>query len=249
MVSLIAATPQEGAPHITLRFRYEKNGALAYISHLDVLRTFTKALLRAGLPLAYSEGFSPHPKLTFAAPLPVGQESVCEYLDVRLAEPFPPCEAMAALNATLPQGLHITKAGYPAAKFTLVDRALYLITVRTAGADAALADRLVSLLSQKPLLVFKRSKAGDRDVDVSPAILSVSGEYRDGAIRLLVTLRAEAGAFLNTDYLLSHLRREAGILSTDPLRESATVTRLSLADAEGNTITEEGDDEIPHPAL
>ena len=66
MVSLISPIPPEGAPHVTLRFRFQKNGALAYVSHLDVLRTFTKALLRAALPLYYSEGFSPHPKLSFA---------------------------------------------------------------------------------------------------------------------------------------------------------------------------------------
>ena len=239
MVSLITRTPTEGAPHITLRFRYRKNGALAYVSHLDVLRTFTKALLRAGLPLAYSEGFSPHPKLTFAAPLPVGQESECEYFDVRLAVPYDPARAMADLNATLPAGLRITAAGYPTAKFTVVDRAVYRLTIRTVGADDALCERLVALLSQKPLFVFKRSKAGDRDVDVSPAILAVTGELSGDAIRLRLTLRAEGGAFLNTDYLLTHLIRETGILSTDPLRESATVLRLALANADGEEFNEE----------
>ena len=69
MVSLIRKTPDEASVHITLRLRYEKLGALAYISHLDLLRTMTKALLRAGLPLYYSEGFSPHPKLAFAPSL------------------------------------------------------------------------------------------------------------------------------------------------------------------------------------
>ena len=240
MVSLITSIRPTDAPHITLRLRYVKRGVLAYVSHLDVLRTFIKALHRAELPLAYSEGFSPHPKLTFAAPLPVGQESECEYLDVRLSAELEPVRAMEALNATLPAGLRITAAGYPTAKFTAVDRASYCITLRTAGADVALCERCVSLLSAKPLLVFKRSKAGDRDVDVSPSILSVNGEYVNGEIRLFVTLRAEGGAFLNTDYLLSHLRREAGILSTDPLSESVSVLRLSLADAEGNAFEEEG---------
>ena len=239
MVSLISRTPPTDAPYITLRFRYEKRGALSYISHLDVLRTMLKALRRVGLPLAYSEGFSPHPKLTFAAPLPVGQESVCEYLDVRMEEPCDPAEAMAALNATLPEGLCLTAAGYPTAKFAAVDRATYRITIRTAGADAALAEKCVSILTARPLLVFKRSKAGDRDVDVSPNLLAVSGEYRDGAILLTLTLRAEGGAFLNTDYLLGLLRRDAGILSTDPLSESATVLRISLADADGNEFSEE----------
>lgn len=239
MVSLITATLPEGAPHITLRFRFQKCGALAYISHLDVLRTFTRALLRAGLPLYYSEGFSPHPKLAFAAPLAVGQMSECEYLDVRLASPFDPHAAMQALNATLPEGLRITAVGYPAAKFTAIDRATYEICIVSEGADAALAARCAEILSERPLTVFKRSKAGDRDVDVSPAILAVSAAYGEGVIRLLLTLRAEGGAFLNTDYLLSVLRTRLGILSHSPLTESVSVTRLSLGDGEGNVFTEE----------
>ena len=239
MVSLITKERPEGAIHETLRFSYEKRGALAYISHLDVLRTMTKACLRANLPLYYSEGFSPHPKLSFAAPLPVGQESVCEYFDVRLASPMAPEDAMAALNATLPAGLTVKAAGYPAKKFTEVAAAEYEIVIRTHGADALMSDALAVLLSAKPLTVYKRSKAGDRDVDISPNILGVRGEFSDGAIRLSVTLRAEGGAFLNTDYLLSYLKKEAGILSTDPLSESATVLRRALLDAEGNVFTEE----------
>ena len=241
MVSLITKERPEGAIHETLRFCYEKRGALAYISHLDMLRTMTKACMRAELPLYYSEGFSPHPKLSFAAPLPVGQESVCEYLDVRLASPMAPEAAMAALNATLPTGLTIKAAGYPARKFTEVAAARYDIAIRTKGADAALAATLASLLSRKPLTVYKRSKAGDRDVDISPNILDVRGEYEDGVIHLFVTLRAEGGAFLNTDYLLSYLKVEAGILSSDPLFESAAVLRLSLTDAEGQTFAEDNE--------
>ena len=243
MVSLIRHTPDEASVHITLRLRYEKLGALAYISHLDLLRTMTKALLRAGLPLYYSEGFSPHPKLAFAAPLAVGQESVCEYLDVRLASMTDPTAAMQALNATLPSGLRITAAGYPAAKFTAVGSATYRITLRTAGADAALAARCEALLNAKPLTVFKRSKAGDRDVDVSPCILSATAGLTDeGSIEILLTLAAEGGAFLNTDYLLQYLREQAGILSGDPLTEAATVLRIALTSVDGERIGE-GEDE------
>ena len=239
MVSLIAKTPREDAVHIALRFRYVKGGALAYISHLDVMRTFMKALHRAGLPLYYSEGFSPHPKLTFAAPLPVGQESVCEYLDVRLSEPYDPADAMTALNATLPEGLRIVAAGYPAVKLAAVDRARYRILLHTEGASPALAERCRDILSARPLIVYKRSKAGDRDMDISRSILSVEAEYREGDVQLLLTLAAEGGAFLNIEYLITLLRRDAGILSGDPLRERITILRQSLMNAEGEEFTEE----------
>ena len=239
MVSLITSVRPDDAVHHTLRFRFEKRGALAYISHLDLFRTMTKALHRAHLPLYYSEGFSPHPKLVFATPLSLGQESVCEYLDVRLSEDFSPAVAMAALNATLPAGLRITAAGYPALKLTAIARSVFEITLVTAGADGALADRCVELLSRRPLIVFKRSKAGDRDTDISGSILDVRGECLDGAVRLTVTLAAENSAFLNPEYLVTVLRRDAGVLSTDPTRESCRIVRLSLADAEGVPFTEE----------
>ncbi len=239
MVSLIAKERRGDSPHITLRFRYRKSGALAYVSHLDVLRTFTKATLRAGLPLWYSEGFSPHPKLAFAAPLPVGQESLCEYVDVRLAADTSPKEAMAAMNMTLPDGLRITAAGYPAAAFSMVAFAEYRITVITEGGSHEMAATLAKILREKPLTVFKRSKAGARDVDISGNIFSVTSEFSDGAIRLHIVLRAEGGAFMNTDYLLQILRERAGILCGNPLSESATVLRLALLTEDGTVIEEE----------
>lgn len=239
MVSLIQKQRPEGAVHITLRFRLEKRGALAYISHLDVLRTMIKALNRAALPLYYSEGFSPHPKLVFATPLSLGQESVCEYLDVRLSEDYDPEAAMQALNATLPEGIRVTAAGYPAAKLSAIARSTYEITLRTAGADEALATRCAALLTSKPLIVFKRSKAGDRDTDISGSILSVDATFCDGEIRLTVTLAAEGSAFLNPEYLVTVLRRDLGVLSTDPMTESCRILRVSLADELGEEFLDE----------
>ncbi|MBQ2719001.1 MAG: DUF2344 domain-containing protein [Clostridia bacterium] len=239
MVSLITKHRPEDAAHITLRLRFEKRGSLAYISHLDLFRTMTKALHRAAVPLYYSEGFSPHPKLVFATPLSLGQESVCEYLDVRLSEDVDPAATMAALNATLPAGLSVTAAGYPALKLTAIARSVFEITLVTAGADAALAERCVALLRARPLTVFKRSKAGDRDIDISGSILDVRGDYRDGAITLTVTLAAENSAFLNPEYLVTVLRRDAGVLSTDPKSERCRIVRRMLTDADGNPFTEE----------
>ncbi|MBQ0092066.1 MAG: TIGR03936 family radical SAM-associated protein, partial [Clostridiales bacterium] len=62
---------------------FEKTGNLRYISHLDLQRAFTRLLLRSGLPVVFSEGFNPHPKLTFAQPLSIFQESVCEIAEFR----------------------------------------------------------------------------------------------------------------------------------------------------------------------
>ena len=67
---------------VTIRLGFYKKGALQYISHLDLQRTFQRILSRAELPLWYTQGFNPHPKLVFGLPLPIGCESVCEMADI-----------------------------------------------------------------------------------------------------------------------------------------------------------------------
>ncbi len=94
-----------------LRLRFEKRGKAAYLSHLDVLRTFQRAFLRAGIRVKHSEGFNPHPKMSIAAPLQLGCESVCEVLDVSILDA--PADLPAALNPVLPEGLRVLSADAP----------------------------------------------------------------------------------------------------------------------------------------
>ncbi len=236
MVPLICESFEEKKEFFVIRFCFEKCGALAYISHLDLLRTFNKALLRADLPLYYTEGFSPKPKLIFATPLSVGQESLCEYVDVRLTGEVDFSAAARALQENLPAELRLCGVGAPAAKFSSITYSDYEITIKTAGADEALAKKIEACLLQKPLIVFKRSKAGDRDTDISGGIRALSVSYEDGSIRIAATLAADSAGFLNPDYLLSALRRELSILSTDPLIERVRILRVGLRDGEGNPL-------------
>ena len=84
-----------------IRLKFYKRGKLKFISHLDLVRTLKGALLRAEIPIYYTEGFNPHPKMVFALPLPLGEESVCEYLDIKLVEPMDAEALLAAVNAQL----------------------------------------------------------------------------------------------------------------------------------------------------
>ncbi len=236
MVPLICESFEEKKEFFVIRFCFQKRGALAYVSHLDLLRTFNKALLRASLPLYYTEGFSPKPKLIFATPLSVGQESLCEYLDVRLTEPVDYSAAAAALQENLPRELRLCGVGAPAEKFSSIAYSDYEITLKTVGADEALAEKIEKYLLQKPLIVFKRSKAGDRDTDISGGIRALSASYEEGLIRIRATLAADSAGFLNPDYLLGALRRDLSILSTDPLTESVRILRVGLRDKEGEPL-------------
>ena len=89
---------------------FYKHEQVMFVSHLDMQRLFQRAFRRADLPLAYSNGFNPHPLLSFATALSVGYTSDCEYFDVMLSEYVSPAEFKRRVNAVLPQGVHIVDA-------------------------------------------------------------------------------------------------------------------------------------------
>ena len=95
---------------LTVRLVFEKTGRARFTSHLDLMRGMTRAMRRAGVPLWYTEGFNRHPYLTFAAPLSLGYEGLGETMDLRLAQPTDLPAMVDALNAVLPEGLHIVSA-------------------------------------------------------------------------------------------------------------------------------------------
>lgn len=93
-----------GSTPVRFRLRFEKRGALKFISHHDLMRTFELALRRAGIDVAHSRGFNPRPKLSFAMALPLGVESLDEIVDIDLAAPIEPRELVSRLQAEMPGG-------------------------------------------------------------------------------------------------------------------------------------------------
>src|SRR3954447_24094532 len=91
--------------------RHTRAGRLRFASHRDLARTLERALVRANVPMAYSEGFNPHPKISYAGAAPTGTASAAEYLELGLAEERDPAEIGRALSAVLPGGMQITGIG------------------------------------------------------------------------------------------------------------------------------------------
>lgn len=222
-----------------LRICFQKMGALQYISHLDLVRTMTRVIARAQLPIKYTEGFHPIPHLVFSAPLPVGAQSPREFLDIEVLSEVDTEEVKARLNEGLPAELSVGEVYYATTKFKEITAAEYEIRMHTANATPALAEKCVACLSEGSVVVHKRTKGGERDVDVRDAILRVRGEWcaESDELVVAVTLAAAGGSFLNPDYLVSYLKDRLGVLSGSPDEEWYHVIRTHLFCANGEDFS------------
>ena len=108
-----------------IRIKFAKTGVMKFVGHLDVMRYFQKAIRRAELPIAYSEGFSPHMLLSFASPLGVGISSTGEYFDMVLAEDMKTDEIVKRLNATMVEGYPPMDLRYESKEKRCLDAALH----------------------------------------------------------------------------------------------------------------------------
>lgn len=230
---MVHLTPQH--PYVTLRIKFKKVGSLQYISHLDLVRTMHKIIIRSKLPLWYTEGFNPKPKMIFAAPLSIGTESVCEFMDLRLIDDIPPEEAMARLNSNMTDEMQVLEAYYTEDKMTELKWLAYTVEIGTDGASEELAARCQSLLLGDEVIVAKKAKPREtpKTVDIRPLIKSVETRYVDGVIRLNAVLSADASSFLNPEYVIKALREGVGILSNPDLtKEYYTIMRTEAYKAD-----------------
>ena len=203
---------------IVLRVKFKKVGKLQYISHLDLVRTMHKTVVRAKLPLWYTEGFNPKPKMVFAAPLAIGTESQCEYMDIRLTERMSEEEALSRLNQNMTSEMQATEVYYPTSKLTELKWMSYTIMLNTENASEALAIKCEEFLLGERVEIQKKTKSGDlAPVDIRPLIKSVSAAVDGDSIRLSCVLSADQSAFLNPEYLVKALREKIGVLTAPDL--------------------------------
>lgn len=179
-----------------VRIFFEKMGRVKYTSHLDTMRTWTRALRRSGLPLWYTQGFNPHLYMTFALPIALGYESFCESLDLRFTKAVDYSEIEEAINKALPPGFKVTNAAEPVLSPTAIAWADYEVTLKYSEADiASLLRKFEAFMAQPVIETEKRSKRGINTVDIKPHIELLSTDVKaDGFV---LTLRMAAGTTLN----------------------------------------------------
>ena len=211
---------------IVLRFRFKKVGRLQYISHLDLVRTMNKIIVRSNLPLYYTEGFNPKPKMVFAAPLSIGTESYAEYMDLRLCDRIDPSLAMERINANMTDEMQIYEAYYPETKFTDMKWLSYSICISTDGACAEMASKCEAVLTADTLEILKNTKSGESIVNIRPLIRSASVSLDGDKLRIECVLSADPSSFLNPEYVIKALKEKVGILSNPDLTaESYSIVR------------------------
>lgn len=215
---------------LTVRLKFRKTGSLQYISHLDLQRTFMRVIVRACIPAWYTKGFNPHAKLVFSTPLSVGAQSICEYLDIRIDREMPCEEIKNRLNAELTDELYITDAYIPNSDFSDIRWASYEIELYTSSADENLALDIERLLTHSPLLLTKRTKSGEKEIDIIPMINSVKACF-DGCtktVKLQTVLAASSTEYLNPEMLITAIKQKLGALCQDPSKEWYTIMRTEL---------------------
>ena len=158
------------------RVRFTKHGKVRFLSHRDVARVWERALRRAGIRVAYSEGFSPRPRLSFGLALSTGYESLGEYLDIDLAEELDPAELVALVNPSLPLGME-AQAAIPLAPGTdslqqAVTSSSWEITVGGVAPDT-LEDAVRRTLAAGALPITVERKGTETELDARPAILAL----------------------------------------------------------------------------
>lgn len=233
----------KGGATFPVRMRFSELGKLVWISHRDAARAFERAFRIIELPLAFSEGFSPRPKVSFGLALSVGMSSVAEYLDVELAEPVDLDTLPDRLNAALPEGLTITGVTLLAERAPALQEAVtevgYRAVVLADGqpvTDVELKDAITAA-EARPTLETSRTRKGRTVIeDVKPAIRRLDVETADDGTPVLViacgtqpSVRpGEVLAAIAPQWQLGHVQRTHQWIERDgerlePLIADATV--------------------------
>ena len=244
LVATPRTQPEQHLPPVQwLRVKYAKRGRARFTSHRDFGRAFERALRRAGVPMAYSSGFSPHPRISYPNASPTGAASEAEFLEIGLAAACYPDKVRIALDAALPPGLDVVEVaavrpGMLTDELTgsrwQVDLTGLSVTTLQAARDAFLA--------KDEVLVQRMTKNGMREFDARAAVVSL--EIENG--RLTMTL-AHQIPLVRPDDVLAGLRMAGPEFAP---AEAPILTRLAQGrlNSESGAITEPGHEAPGAPA-
>jgi radical SAM-linked protein len=167
--------PEQQAPPVQrLRIRYAKRGRLRFTSHRDFSRAFERAVFRARVPMAYSSGFNPHPRISYAGAAPTGSASEAEYVEIGLSQVVDPADVHARLEEALPTGLDVLDVvESPGGSLAdLLQASHWWAEVIAPLPDAERA--VAAFLAEESVLVERMTKKGLREFDCRAAVVSLA---------------------------------------------------------------------------
>ncbi len=213
----------------SVRLWFKKDGLAVYISHLDMNRCMTRAVRRAEIPLWYTEGFNPHPYMTFLMPLPLGQSGMREPLDIRIEGDMSFKEIRNRLNAVMPEGIEIVDVQKPEHKPNEIAAAEYEIDAYFENeADAEkFAASSQNIIAGGVLNAEKRSKRGIKTVNLCELVRSFEAGACENKVRVKTVLAAGNTVNLNAELLMTALYTE---LSSEAEKTDIARTRLLRED-------------------
>lgn len=177
----------------TVRAFFRKSGRLKYISHLDLIRCISRVFNRCELPIWFTQGYNPHPYLTFALPLPLGFDSCCETFDFRLTDSVDFDKVRDRLNEKLPPDLQVIRVALAEKDPMEICWADYRLSFFDDAPD--LTGELERFLAEETIPVTKKTKKGEREIDLKEYLHVLSLSSEPGKTEL--TVRFPAGGTLN----------------------------------------------------
>jgi radical SAM-linked protein len=219
--------PEQQAPPVQrLRIRYAKRGRLRFTSHRDFSRALERAIFRARVPMAYSSGFNPHPRISYAGAAPTGSASEAEYFEIGLAEVVDPGAIHQALDEALPEGLDVVEVveSQGGSLADQLEASHWVVDITAQPIEAAAA--VATFLGTDAVPVQRMTKKGLREFDCRAAVLALGATphatVQGDGTRLDLVLRHGVPA-VRPDDVLSGLGAVAGLdTGTAPL-----LTRLA----------------------
>ena len=211
-----------------VRLRFSKTGRLKYISHLDINRAMSRALKRAQIPLWYTEGFNPHPYMSFSLPLSLGVESLCESVDLRIIGDITNDEIKNRLNNVLPQDIKIVDVYDDFRDNSEIVYSDYVYKFEFKDNEAAF-EKIKNVLSSDEIIALKKGNQGRKRVMKETNIKSFIDKYsisiRNDVIVLNIRLLAGPEKNLNPSLLFDTIIR---LIDMD--FEWKSIARISLLD-------------------
>ncbi len=243
-----------------VRVKFSKQGKIKYIGHLDMMRYFQKAISRAKLPVAYSQGFNPHQIMTFSNPLGLGMTSDAEYMDIELEEEVPSKEGVDRLNAVMVDDIMVLSFKYlpegTKNAMSSTDKASYEIkfndkltveiidcfkklpsTVYFCDNKVHFEALIDNFMLQKECIFIKKTKKSTAEIDILPLIYKFS--YNNDNNAFYITCSANSANNIKPEVIIGKLLEFAGI-DVELNRSNLLINRRELYTSDGTSLDDIG---------